>query len=110
MLKQLSLPLHQLRSFECHSRPAPLASLLGVLQQMPLLERCCLTIYVGGHHMVGISMPGLRYLELSLQPDVDPTTVIPFIAAPHITTLSIYSWYVDIRRFSLPTTTYNIAA
>ena len=51
MLKQLSLPLHQLRSFECHSRPAPLASLLGVLQQMPLLEWCCLTIYVGGHHM-----------------------------------------------------------
>ena len=94
MLKQLTLPLHQLRSFECHSRPAPLASLLGVLQQMPLLERCCLTIYVGvyGHHMAGISIPSLRYLELSLQPDVDPTTIIPLIAAPNITALSIYSW------------------
>jgi hypothetical protein len=96
MLERLSLPWHQLRFFECHSRPAPLASLLNILQQMPSLEQCRLTIYDDPNNdLTAVSMPTLCYLKLSLTPLVDPTIIIPLIGAPNITALCVYSWSED---------------
>ncbi|KAF8335560.1 hypothetical protein F5887DRAFT_608938 [Amanita rubescens] len=91
-LKELFLSWHQLRSFECHSRSVSLSTWLKVLRQsetLLYLEWCHLTIAdAGSGPLVGVCMPNLRCLSLTLV-DVQPDVVIPLIAVPNITTLEI---------------------
>ncbi|KAF8350969.1 hypothetical protein F5887DRAFT_189365 [Amanita rubescens] len=95
-LKELFLSWHQLRSFECDSRRVSLSTWLNVLCQsgtVQYLERCHLTIAgAGSGPLVGVCMPNLRCLSLTLL-DVQPDIVIPLIAVPNITTLDIF--FVD---------------
>ena len=101
-LKELSLSWHQLRSFECYSCVVSLSTWLNVLSQsqtLQNLERCHLSISdTGSGALVGVCMPNLRRLSLSLE-SVRPDIVFPLIAAPNITTLWITSqdnWSSDV--------------
>jgi hypothetical protein len=83
------LPWNQLRSFECYISRS-LSTWLGFLSQAQSLERCHLTIYHIGHKpLVRVCIPNLRWFTCTLH--VHPDKVIPFIEAPNITTLGIYS-------------------
>ena len=93
-LKELCLSWHQLRDLGCYSRVISLSTWLDVLRQsgtLQYLEQCHLTISNDGSGpLVGVCMPNLRWLSLTLL-DVQPDIVIPLIAAPNITILEISS-------------------
>jgi hypothetical protein len=93
ILKELSLPWHQLRSLNCYCTATPLSSLLHVLQQAQSLEWCHLTIYkFGSGPLVAISLPSLRRLTLTLR-NVHPDIVIPLFTTPNLTALGIVSFH-----------------
>ena len=94
-LKQACLSWHRLRSFECDSGAVPLSTWLDVLRQGTLqyLEQLWLTISnIGTGPLVGVCIPNLRWLSLSLL-NMQPSIIIPLIAAPNITTLEISSYH-----------------
>jgi hypothetical protein len=89
-LKELCLPWHELRWLEC-SLIVPLSAWLDVLRQAQSLEQCHLAIFKGGSGpLVGISMPCLRRLTITLM-DVEPDIIIPLFATPNLTAVGIRS-------------------
>ena len=90
MLKGLCLPWHDLRSLECNGWPgAPLTSVLNILQQVPSLENFRVYISsIGSGQVVGVSMPNLRSLALSVA-GVKLNIVIPLFTTPNLTSLRI---------------------
>ena len=96
-MKELCLPWRHLCSLDL-SRGVSLSCILNILQQTPSLEKCDVTINnIGTGRTVGVSMPSLRSLALSL-PSLHPDIVTPLIATQNLTALGIYCyemWSLD---------------